>query len=62
MPRALLCDLAQTWTADRHRRAHCDAPAVPRIVPATRGHPTVAIAPASSRPWWRTVPGSASAR
>ena len=27
MPRALLCYLAQTWTADRYRQAQRDAPA-----------------------------------
>jgi hypothetical protein len=49
MPRTLLCDLAQAWTADRYRQAHRDAPAgapsrarpSPRA-PRARGLPAVA--------------------
>ena len=49
MPRALLCDLAQAWTADRYRQAHRDAPAGARARPAF----PPPVAPAGSRPWQR---------
>ena len=54
MGSALLYYLAQTWTADRYRRAQHDAPPGPPAGPAIPGHPAP-IAPAGSRPWWRAA-------